>query len=172
MKTIIETERLILRPFTMDDVAAAYEMNLDPEVSKYTHDGGVQEREEIEKRIQEDVLGDYNRNGYGRFAVVEKQDNCFIGFSGLKYLPDFAQTDLGYRFVRKYWGKGIAIEAGVASLDFGFNTLKLQEIIAIALEGNKASFRVMEKLGFTYQNSIPEGEMKALKYVLYRPRNI
>ena len=169
METILETERMILRPFTMDDVDAAFEMNSDPEVNKYTHDGGVQSREEIERRIREDVLGDYKTYGYGRFAVIHKADDRFIGFQGLKYLSDLGETDLGYRFVKAYWGQGLATESGKACIDFGFNELELERIICIALEENKASFRVMEKLGFTYESAYQEGDYQALKYVLERP---
>jgi len=110
----------------IEDVDDAYEMNLDPEVSRYTHDGGVQPPKEIYKRIKEDVLGDYRKYGFGRFAVIYKPDNKFIGFSGLKYLEKSGEVDLGFRFVRKYWGIGIATEAGRASLAYGFNELDLK----------------------------------------------
>ena len=71
----------------------------DERVSEYTADGGVQSYSEVERRIQEDVLGDYAKHGYGRFAVEEKSTGELIGFSGLKYLEDIDEVDLGYRFI-------------------------------------------------------------------------
>ncbi len=117
----------------MDDVHASYEMNLDPSVSRYTHDGGVVSLEEIERRIREDVLGDYSKHGYGRFAVTLKDTGEFIGFCSIKYLEDHKLNDLGYRLKRDYWGNGYATEASKASLEYGFNTLDLTEIFAFVL---------------------------------------
>ena len=164
----IETERLILRPFTMEDVAPSYEMNLDAEVSKYTGDGGVVSKKEIERRIRENVLGDYQKHGYGRLAVILKKENKFIGFSGLKYLEDRKETDLGYRFMRSYWHNGIATEAAIACLDMGFNSFNLSKIIAMVLPENKASIRVLNKLNFKYDREIIEDGLKAQLHTLMR----
>lgn len=165
--TILETERLILRPHTLDDVEPSYQMNLDEEVSRYTGDRGVQSREEIHRRIKEDVLGDYAKYGFGRFAVMLKSENIFIGFSGLKYLPDLDEVDLGYRLVRDYWGKGYATESAQASLDFGFNQLGLERIIALALPENEASIHIMDKLGFEFDKMVEEDGLEAVQYVKY-----
>ncbi|MGB1102692.1 MAG: GNAT family N-acetyltransferase [Crocinitomicaceae bacterium] len=160
---MIETERLLIRPFTLDDIPASYEMNLDAEVSKYTDDGGVVSLEEMERRIVEDVLGDYNKHGFGRLVVELKAEKKFIGFTGLKYLADLDEVDLGYRFMKKYWGKGYATESGKACLKFGFETLGLDKIIAMVLPENEGSIHVLEKLGFHYDKDIEEdGEMAKL----------
>jgi RimJ/RimL family protein N-acetyltransferase len=155
----IETSRLILRSFTLDDIEAAYAMNLDQEVSKYTGDGGVVSKEEIERRIKEDVLGDYQKHGYGRMAVGINGGPDFIGFCGLKYLEDMRKVDLGYRFMSDYWGKGYATESCNAVLRMGFDQLKLNEIIAMVLPKNKASIRVLEKLNFDFSHSFEEDDM-------------
>ena len=163
---IIETERLILRKYTLDDIEAAYQMNLDPEVSRYTGDGGIHSRKEIARMITEHVMGDYETHGFGRFAVVYKPDNVYIGFSGLKYLPEYGEVDLGYRFVKKYWGKGIATESGWASLKYGFETLELDHIIGLVFPANVASVRVLEKLGFSHIADVEEEGEPARKYRL------
>lgn len=160
----INTERLIIRPFELKDIEPAYGMNLDAEVSRYTGDGGMVSKKEIEKRILNDVFGDYKKYGYGRLAVELKSENKFIGFAGLKYLPDMDEVDLGYRFMKKYWGKGIATEAGKACLDFGFSALKLNRIIALVLPENMASVRVLEKLGFEYEKESVEEGLLARQY--------
>lgn len=164
----IETDRLLLRPFTLDDIEPSYELNLDPEVSRYTADGGIVSKDEIEKRIIKDVLGDYQKYGYGRFAVEEKASGHFIGFAGLKYLPDMEETDLGYRFMRSYWGQGLATEAGTACLKFGFDSLHLQRIIALVLPQNIASIRVLEKLAFKYELEIEADGNRVQQYAISR----
>ena len=164
----IETKRLILRPFTLDDILPSYEMNLDKEVSKYTGDGGVVSKAEIERRIKQDVLGDYQTHGFGRFAVELKSTGEFIGFAGLKYLDDLKEVDLGYRFMKPYWGQGLATEAAKACVDFGFNTLKLKRIIAMVLPENMGSIRVLEKLQFVYEKELIEDGLTAKCYVLIK----
>lgn len=163
MKTI-ETERLILRPFTLDDVDASYQMNLDEKVSRYTHDGGVVSREEIKRRIREDVIGDYEKNGFGRMAVVEKSTGEFIGFAGLKYLADMDEVDIGYRFVSKAWGKGYATESAKPFIPYGFEDLKLDRILGLVLPDNKGSIRVLEKIGMKFVEEFEEEGLTALKY--------
>ncbi|MBD79745.1 MAG: GNAT family N-acetyltransferase [Crocinitomicaceae bacterium] len=166
----IETERLLIRPFEKRDIQASYEMNLDAEVSRYTGDGGVVSLEEIEKRIVENVFGNYNKYGFGRLAVEIKGENKFIGFTGLKYLPDMDEVDLGYRFMREYWGQGIATESAVASINFGFKTLELDRIIGLALPQNKPSVRILEKLFFRFEREIIEDREKVSLYALQNPK--
>ena len=79
----IETDRLVLRPMTIEDIDANYAMNMDEAVSVYTGDGGVVSKEEIERRIKDDVLGDYKKYGYGRLAVelkaeINDSDECHV----------------------------------------------------------------------------------------------
>ena len=152
----IETERLIIRPFKLSDLEASYEMNLDAEVSKYTGDGGIVSKSEIKRRIVENVFGDYEKYGFGRLAVELKSEGQFIGFTGLKYLDDLNEVDLGYRFMKRYWGKGIATESAKASIDFGFNDLGLKRLIALALPENHASINVLKKLNFKYEKEVIE----------------
>lgn len=152
----IHTERLILRPFTLEDIAPSYEMNLDAEVSRYTGDGGIVSLAEIERRITENVFGDYEKWGFGRFAVEVKNSPSFIGFAGLKYLPDLDEVDLGYRLMREYWGQGFATEASQACIEFGFETLGLQRIIGMVLPENAASVHILLKLGFVFEKAFME----------------
>ena len=164
----IETERLIIRPFTLADIEPSYVMNLDEEVSKYTGDGGVASKSEIERRIKENVLGDYKRHGFGRLAVELKENGEFIGFAGLKYLEDLKEVDLGYRFLSDYWGKGYATESSKACLEFGFTNLGLEKIIAMVFPDNAASVHVLDKLNFKFEKDIIEDGEKVDVYALKR----
>lgn len=170
MDTRIETARLILRPFTEADILPSYLMNLDAEVSRYTGDGGVVSLVEMGKRIRENVMGDYSRHGFGRFAVEWKTTGEFIGFAGLKYLPEREEVDLGYRLNRSYWGKGLATEAGIACLDYGWKELQPEQVIAMVLPDNKASIRVLDKLGFRFRAKDREDDMEFLVYSINKPQ--
>ena len=145
---ILETERLKLREILPSDAEMMYNLNLDPEVIRYTGDPPFASVEEAENFIQN--YPDYKKNGYGRWAVIRKADDEVLGWCGLKYLPEDDETDIGYRFFKKYWGAGYATEAAKACLDFGFQKLGLETIIARAMHANIASINVMKKLGMQY----------------------
>ena len=124
--------------------------------------------QEMERRIVEHVLADYQKYGYGRLAIEWKATGQFVGFTGLKYLPNCQEIDLGYRLAKNFWGKGIATECGKASLDYGFHQLGLRRIIAIIMPQNTASFRVLEKLGFHYEKEFIEEEQLLQQFVIFR----
>ena len=168
----IETERLLIRPFKMEDIEPSYVMNLDAEVSKYTGDGGVVSKKEIERRIVENVFGDYEKYGFGRLAVELKGENKFIGFTGLKYLGDMNEVDLGYRFMQEYWGQGIATESARACVNLAFNRLGLERIIAMVLPENTGSIRVLNKLNFKFEKEIIEDDELAKVYSLLKEKTL
>ena len=158
MNTIIETDRLIIRDITPTDYDDLLSLHSDPIVQEYTGEPTINSIEEVIQASEERTFMDYKVYGYGRWAVVLKSKNCFVGWAGLKYLPEFDEIDLGYRFLQKYWGMGIATEASIAILKYGFEVLKLKRIIAVAMIDNKASIRVMEKCGMIFDKKAPYDE--------------
>ena len=92
----------------------------------------------------------YEKYGFGRWSVINKADNQFLGWCGLKYSPHLDEVDLGFRLMKPYWGKGYATEAGAACLAYGFKKYDLKMIVGRAMAANKASIRVLEKLGMSY----------------------
>ena len=152
----IHTPRLTLREFTIEDAQPMWELQRDPRMSQYTADGGVQTAEEIERILREVVCEDYRRFGFGRWAVIHREHDQLIGFSGLKFLSERDEVDIGYRFGPEYWGQGLATEAGLAVMDFGWNVLQLSRIVGMVLAENTASVRVLEKLGLEFQGQEQE----------------
>lgn len=150
MNTPLETERLILREFTLEDVDAVYEFGSNEEVNQYTGDAIFKSKEEVASMIRNVWFEDYKNYGYGRLAAIYKPDNKLIGFAGLKYLPEFDKTDLGFRFLPEYWGRGLATEASRAILAYGFEKLGLKKIIGIAMPENIGSWKVLEKVGMQF----------------------
>ncbi len=151
---ILETERLVLREITLADKEALFKLHSDPLVQKYTGEAVVKSMEEITKAIKTRII-DYKNYGFGRWAAILKSGQQFVGWAGLAYLPEFDEIDLGYRFLPEYWGLGLATEASQAILKYGFNKLHLSRIIAIAMKENKASIRVMEKVGMEFDKYAP-----------------
>ncbi len=147
MPVLFETERLILREFEERDSNALFMLNNDPEVLKYTGDPPFQSEKDALSFIRS--YDDYRSKGMGRWAVLNKKDHSFIGWCGLKKHED-GMIDLGFRFYRKEWGKGYATESAAACLDFGIRQMGLREIVGRAARENKASIRVLEKIGMKY----------------------
>jgi len=149
MVAFFETNRLLLRQFTEDDASLLYELNLDPEVIRYTHDP-IADVEHAKQVLNEVMLPQYSLYDHGRWAVHLRSNLEFMGWCGLKYLSETNEVDLGYRLMKKFWGKGYATEAALACIEYGFNTLNLPVIIGRALPGNLASIKVLEKCGMKY----------------------
>jgi RimJ/RimL family protein N-acetyltransferase len=146
----IETKRLILRPVIESDVQGFFQLDSNPNVHRFLASKPVKTITESEAMIAT-ILDQYNKFDLGRLAVVLKDTNEFIGWSGLKYeqnlRKEFNYYDLGYRFKPQYWGKGYATESALASLAYGFNALKLEEINAVASIDHIASNIVLKKIG-------------------------
>ncbi len=157
MQFYVETERLILRDIRNQDAEGLFLLDSDPEVHKYLGNKPVQDMQQITEVI-EFIQQQYKDNGIGRWAMIEKQSGNFVGWTGLKYMRTKANNhcyyyDVGYRLIRKYWGKGYASESVAASLVYGFETLKLREIFAMAHIENIASQHVLQKNGLVKHNA-------------------
>jgi len=149
MNVIIETDRLLLRSFTEDDAHLLYELNLDPEVTKFTYDP-MKDIDHAREILEQVILPQYALYNHGRWAVHVKSGLEFIGWCGLKFIPQRNEIDLGYRFMKNAWGKGYATEAAYACIKYGFEKLELQRIVGRAVPGNLASLKVLEKCGMNY----------------------
>lgn len=146
----IETKRLILRPITSADAQDFFELDSNPKVHVFLGKKPVKTIRESEAMIA-NIIEQYKNNGVGRIAMIEKTTNEFIGWAGLKYeqnlRKEFNYYDLGYRLKEQFWGKGYATEAAFATLNYGFNDLKLKEIGAAADINHIASNTILKKIG-------------------------
>lgn len=158
----LETERLILRESVVEDAQALFDVNSDPEVMKYIGDVAFPSVDVMREMIVN--YPDYRKYGYGRWTTIEKASGAITGFCGLKYLEDINEVDIGYRWKKKFWNKGYATEASLTCLEFGFKQLKLEQIVAQVLPDNRASIRVLEKIGMTYWKQLNTEENPGLFY--------
>lgn len=150
MRVYLETERLLLRHFTPDDVDSLVELNGDPAVMRFINGGIPTPREMVEREILPGYLEAYERYpGFGHWAAIERATGAFLGYVGLE--PEEGrppeEAALGYRVRPSTWGKGYATEGARALIRRGFTELGVERVFAVTYQDNLASRRVMEKLG-------------------------
>ena len=151
MDLILETDRLILRELQLSDAEAFFAMDSNPIVHQYLWNKPVQKIEETIEIIAF-VRKQYIDNGIGRFAMISKDTNEFIGWAGLKLNTEEVNNkvnfyDIGYRLDEKFWGKGYASEATFAWLKYAFETMNIKTMEAAAHTKNAASNRILQKIG-------------------------
>lgn len=149
MSFTIHTHRLLIREINpVLDAQAMFELNADPLIMQNTGDAPFESVGAAQQFFEAYKNKDYKIYGFGRWAVVLKETNEVMGWCGLKQNPEY--VDLGYRLIGRFRGYGYATEAAKASLDYGFEQLKMTEIIAKAKKGNSDSIKVMQKIGMLF----------------------
>ena len=143
---ILETQRLILRELTIDDLPATKEIVSD-EQTMYAFGGAWNDEKNLEA-LQKQIKS-YRENGFGRWAVVLKETEQVIGICGLIWLDIEKDRlpEIGYFFNRAFWNRGYAAEAAIASTRYALNTLKFDEVFLIIRDTNYAAMNVAIKSG-------------------------
>lgn len=155
MNLILETERLMMRPFEFSDAEDLFGMDKKPAVHKYLWQKPSQDISESIKII-ENVRTQYETNNIGRFATILKETGEFIGWTGIKFVDNHIENgntnfyDYGYRLNDNYWGKGYATEATKLWLDYGLNQMNIDKIHAYTHGENIASNVVLKKTGMKF----------------------
>lgn len=165
MEKIIETERLYLRELNINDADFFYHLNLDKDVLKYTGDKPFVDLNSSKLFLEN--YDHYKKFGLGRWAVINKENNEFLGWCGLKFSEELNEYDIGFRFFKKYWNKGYATESAKSCIEYGLGKLKLHEIIGRAMKENKASIKVLEKIGLEYNRDF---DFEGNKGVIYKTK--
>ncbi|MFG1606217.1 GNAT family N-acetyltransferase [Actinoplanes sp. NPDC049265] len=165
--TTLRTDRLILRQWRDDDLDAWAAMNADPLVREFL--GGPLTREHSAASMAR-FAADIDTRGWGWWAVEVASSGTLAGFAGLDPVDPGGPVEgveIGWRLAREMWGSGYATEAARACLSYGFDTLRLPEIVAIAAAGNHRSRAVMTRLGMTHDPSLDFAD-GAFPSVVYR----
>jgi ribosomal-protein-alanine N-acetyltransferase len=150
--TILETERLTLRTWSLDDAEEGFRIWSDPEVMRYVGTGQPNATIEETRAWLGRMIAHQERYGFGFWAVLEKESGHVIGSCGMGYQRDGGlPIEFGYTLARSHWGRGLATEAAAACLRYAFEYLRLRELSASVDSRNIASQRVLEKTGFVYQ---------------------
>jgi RimJ/RimL family protein N-acetyltransferase len=153
VRVFLETDRLVLRRFTMADADDLFDLDGDPEVMHFITGGRPTPREEIENDVLPVFLRYYERGDrYGFWAAVEKSTGDFLGWFHFRPREggDPDEAELGYRLRRYAWGKGYATEGSRALIHKGFSELGVRRVVAETMAVHAASRRVMENAGLAY----------------------
>ena len=161
----LDTERLLLRPATLDDLDAWHAISRDAEEAWF----GAGRSTLDDSRIK---LGEHihhqEQYGFALWAVELRSSGEVIGVTGLTHLDDGPEIEVGYRFLNRCWGRGYATEAARASIAYGFDELRLDRILAVTLPKNVASRRVMEKCGMSFVGVMQVYGFAQVKYAIAR----
>lgn len=146
MIPVIATSRLILRPFTEEDIDPFHRILSGEGVLRYFPRTEAPSRDRVERLVL-GMLSHWQERGYGLWAVASQGTGELMGRCGLQYLSETNEVEVDFLLGRAHWGQGFATEAGRASVRYGFETLGLEGLVGIVHLGNRASRRVLEKLG-------------------------
>ena len=151
LMTHLETDRLILRRFTVDDAPFILTLLNEPSFLRYIGDKKVRNLEDARQYILNGPTASYERHGFGLGCVELRESNTPIGMCGLLKRNELPDPDIGFAFLPDFWNKGFAFEAATAVLQDARERLSLQSILAITSLDNDASIKLLERLGFTFQ---------------------
>lgn len=143
-RMVIETERLVLRRLRVNDLDELVVLQADPEIVRFMgpsdrHDAGW----------LGEVDQDWQEWGYGRIAITHRDSGCLLGRTGIKYLRQFQETELGWTLRREAWGHGYATEAARACADWAFRNFEIPYLISLIEPNNARSIAVAKRLGMT-----------------------
>ncbi len=164
---VIETDRLLMRPPSREDLPWLLGMRTDPDVSRYLGGPEMQTPEFISRRL--DFYIDCRaRHGFSMGPLARKSDGRLIGWAGLQPLEETGEIEVGYSFMKEHWGQGYATEAAGAWLRYGFERANLSRVVAVCVPENAGSRRVMEKLGMAYERNAHHYNTDCVFYSLAR----
>src|SRR6266849_3342817 len=150
----METERLKLSPWGEDDIPSLRALSTDPEVVRYISDGVPWPEERI-REFFERQRRLYAERGYCMWRLSAGGGEL-IGFCGIQPLGDTGEIEIGWWLAKAYWGRGLATEAARCALSDAFERVGLRRVVAIAQEANRATTRIMEKLGMKHKKRSEE----------------
>lgn len=151
---ILETERLLLRQFSIDDAQFILELVNEPSFIQNIGDRGVRTLADANSYILNGPVASYAKNGFGLYLVALKETGESIGVCGLIKRAGLDDVDIGYAFLPRFWSKGYAIEAARAVKEYARDPIGLKRLVAIVDPTNEGSIRVLEKLGMRFEKMV------------------
>ena len=156
--TILETERLILRRLTLDDLDDLFALYRDPEVRRYFPEGTLT-YDETKEELEWIIDGQYGQHGFGLWATIHKETGKFIGRCGLIpwTIEERSEVEVAYLLDKAYWGQGLGTEAALAIVAYAFEQFQLSRLICLFYPENTGSANIARKMGMTFEKEM-EGE--------------
>ena len=163
---ILETSRLYLREINVEDAAIVYHLNLDNAVTQYTGDTAFPDINAARSFLKN--YDHYTKYHFGRWAVIRKSDETFLGWCGLKYSEETNDIDIGFRFFKEYWNNGYATESAIACIQLGFDKFHMEYIVGRSRKENTASIKVLKKIGLQYWKDFDFDGFEGVVYKIER----
>jgi ribosomal-protein-alanine N-acetyltransferase len=151
---LIETERLSIRHLGAGDEAFILELLNEPAFIRNIADRNVRSIADAAVYIRNGPVASYEKFGFGLFRVGLKESGIPIGICGLLKRDSLEDVDIGFAYLERFWGKGYALEAARAVIEFGWKTVGLKRIVGITAPHNEGSIRLLEKLGMQFEGTI------------------
>ena len=151
---VLETDRLVLRQLSTEDAEFILELVNEPSWLRFIGDKGIRTIDDARSYILTGPVASYNRFGFGLYLTELKDSRIPIGICGLVKRESLKDVDIGFAFLSKFWGKGYAQESASAVIAFAKRALGLSRIVAITTPDNHSSIKVLEKLGFCYEQMV------------------
>jgi RimJ/RimL family protein N-acetyltransferase len=166
---VFRTERLAVRPYTMDDLDYVCSLNGNPEIMQYIRP--AQTPEQSREFLQKVISAYSEQPGIGRWGMFSIPSGEFVGSFAIIPVENTGELQLGYALLKEHWGKGYASESVRGGINYAFDDLDLTEIAGITFPANISSQKVLLKNGFIFNKTFMEGD-KELFYYLLRKENI
>ena len=162
---VIQTERIVLRQIEMDDVDNLMGIFSDPVAMRYYP--STKTRREAKDWVRW-TLSSYRDHGFGQWVAILKDSGEFAGQCGLtiQEVEGKEEVEIGYLFLRRFWGRGLATEAARAARDHGFHALGHERLVSLIDPGNLASRRVAEKVGLTMEREVEKWRKRICVYAI------
>jgi ribosomal-protein-alanine N-acetyltransferase len=165
----LASPRLILRPFLSEDIDRLHSIYQVKDVLKYFPGSSIPSLEKVERFVTRQHTH-WQEHAYGNWAILPAGAKEISGWAGLQYLPELDETEVGFLLAKPFWGQGFASEAARLSIQFGFEEIALDHIIALVHPENTASLAVVKKCGFEYEATIPLWGADLMRHTLKRPQ--
>lgn len=167
---ILSSERLYVRPYTLNDEELFFMLNGDAEIMRYIRP--VKTREQSNLFLKENIRFYQDHPGLGRWALLKKDTDEFVGTFSLLPLEHTNDIHIGYALLKEHWGKGYAAEIVGAGTQYAFEILKLSTIVAVTYEENVPSQKVLEKNGFVRDGIYGDKDILFRKSFSEHPYNL
>ena len=155
---LIETPRLRLREFVLDDAGFIVRLLNEPSFIEFIGDRGVRDTQDAERYLREGPMASYRAHGHGLLRLSRRDDDTPLGMCGLVKRDTLPHADIGFALLPEYWGCGYVTEAAAAAMQHGRETLGLRTILGITSPHNVRSITVLGKLGLAFLEEKPLGD--------------
>ncbi len=153
-KNILESERLLLREFTIDDATFILKLVNTPSWIKFIGDRNMHTLDDAHKYLESGPMDSYRKNGYGLSAVLLKNSNTLIGMCGLVNREETDYIDIGFALLPQYSNKGYGYEIASATMKHAKDELEIERVVAITDPANIPSIKLLNKLGLQFSKRI------------------